>query len=423
MSRAGVPASVSGFLAGTEGFANAISYATASLANLNDSLGSIIPIGAAIDAIIPLLTGLGGAVAPVVGGLSTMLAPLGAVTAAVGGQAQAIQDMITQSRVFVQALNPAVIELFDYTVRNLMATIGSGLLPIFTVFTGVIEQISGVIAPVFAQLAPMVEMVATAMGGALLTEIKAVVQLFDIFKPIIQALVAVFVIAEAGFKGLITAMMVVLAPLQIVGELISSILTPALEILNTILGVFDQLIEVVQIFIKTIVDVVVASIVGLFGGGDLRNAINGFIDAVKNMVREMIKFVALLGSLAFGSSFITRLLQGFQPQEYPQAAAQGVNITDLQSIGRQLAQASVLAGAGSRTETSEDYLRQIRSDLQALRDFDRNAVFEEMARIFVRAFADASNRTINSAASTIGAGVAFGPLGLLARAAGGFGRS
>lgn len=410
MSRAGVPASVSGFGGVASTFIDQIEQIRSSLGLFNNAVSTISaafnPLQQQAAAAATQLGQFGafaGAVGPQVqqqlvtasgyvqSGLATLFAgaqtyvtgPLSAFGSAVTSQIEAIGQVINQSRAFVEALNPAVVMQFDYVMRNLQATIGTALVPIFTVFTDIISQVSGQILPVMQQLTPIIKLLSETIGGILVTEIKILVQVFDILKPIIDTLVTVFVVIETVLKVLFTALMVLLAPLQILAKVISYIIDPFLQLFNALSGVINDFMTVIQVFIKTFIDILSS----MFGSS--RGAFNGLVDAVRQAIRAFVEFSARIGILFFGNDFIQRLLANFSPRGAT-AAPQGVGISSFADIARRLNETAFIAGGGQQ-DTTESLLRDIREDLSGLANLSSQQIWDDFADKIGKAVARALN--------------------------------
>lgn len=358
----GLPANVAGF---AEGLGNSLSELRNVITGITSSLAASSPAG-------------------VLSGLKDVGSALAGNFTAIAG---VTQDLITQSTAFVAALNPAVIQLFNYTLSNLMATIGTGLLPVFTVFTGVIEKISGILQPIFTQLAPIIQAIAETLGGVWLTALRSIVQLFDIFKPVLEVLIGIWQVAEVIFQSLYAAINIILSPLQILARIISAILAPFFEAFQSLIRVFNDVITVLQVFIKVAVDSIVAMVTAIFGGADLKSALDNLVSGIKGIVKEIIRIAAQLGSLIYGPEFIERLIRGLGPQPHALAAPQGIHISSFEDIAKKLEQASVIAGSGSTAQSSEEFLKEIRDMLSSIRDTD--GLFQDLADKIGRAVVNA----------------------------------
>src|SRR5215471_1640654 len=104
--------------------------------------------------------------------LTSMAFSFDVVTAAL----QSFMGALGQIGKVVAAFNPFVVEQFNLALEGISATIGAALEPVMQAALDVARQVNDVIAPLMADLAPLIEEVADQFARALLPVIQALVE-------------------------------------------------------------------------------------------------------------------------------------------------------------------------------------------------------------------------------------------------------
>jgi hypothetical protein len=103
-----------------------------------------------------------------------MVAPVALAVGAVTDVVKSLTALPGAVRGFVDALNPAVGERFDYALRGLNATIGFGLEPILLTATRIVEEFSGALSEGMDALREPIAKVASVFQTALRPALEAV---------------------------------------------------------------------------------------------------------------------------------------------------------------------------------------------------------------------------------------------------------
>ncbi len=178
-------------------------------------------------------------------------------------------------------------------------------------------------------------------------------------------------LAATALQVLFGVLQILLAPLQALMDALQPILTE-------MTGALRDFTTVLQAGIKTLVQTLGPAFAALFGSAvdGARDGMRNFVDALKEGIRAIIGFAARIALMFGGREFIDRLLQNLERPAGQIAAPQNVGIKSFEQIAKDLAVASVAAGAGQQ-ERDVDFLRQIQDDLRDIRN-NAGRGFEEI---------------------------------------------
>jgi hypothetical protein len=255
------------------------------------------------------------------GGAFAALSGLSAGATAAAGALLALPDMI---KGFVEAFNPYLVEQFNVAMSNISATIGSALEPAMMVFLDVARQANDIIAPLFEQLRPVIEGVASEFASRLMPVLKLLVE-------VAMALVPVFQIVNEAMR-----------PLQA--------LLPAMA---------------------NILRLVVAGLVGLFESfgnvlSPIKDVSDRLVKAIKEATKGLIIFAAQFAQFLGLNKVVESIQKAFAPVKAGAgkvAAPKDVAITDMGAILRE-ATAAAFTAQGTAQKGVEDWLGDISGDLK-----------------------------------------------------------
>jgi hypothetical protein len=346
------------------------------------------PLAAALEALVPQL-------APLAEAFATLTASL--------------QRAVGQMERFAEALSPATIAVFERTVRNLEATLGQAVVPVFQVLASTVERFAGIISPLAAQLAPIFEQVALAFSGPLLNLARVFSEAFQGLQPAFQAFgqligstvkavapwfeVLVNALAQpiAMLGALAEVMSVLLVPTRVFGEVFSVLtgavsfafqtlslallpLTMVVEAISEAMGEMHDITRATQLVFAAMYDTlkeVVVAALAPFGSG-LRSATDMIKQAFVTAAQQIILFSARVAA-AFGAmGYIDALIKKINAEGREVglvAAPQNVQIQDVAGIARSMAIAAFAAGPTGGDKNEKDYLRDI---LPILQDIQKN---------------------------------------------------
>jgi hypothetical protein len=244
--------------------------------------------------------------------------------------ALAIGGVILVAKVFTEALSPGVVLLFNAALRDLMATVGVALLPVIQVATDAFRQIAAILLPVMEQLAPIVRTLVQSIADRFIPEIQLFAQIITTLIPIFNALAGLTQIFAIGAR------------------VVTSILAGVVEGLR-------------------------AFFTALFPGFDLGAEIKNIVDGFKTLAHYILLVIGSLAALFGLTNFLNGLIKGLEGGERKSAvglaAPQNAAIKGLADIGKDLALAAAVAGAGGEgPKSQEDYLKEAIEELKKIRD-------------------------------------------------------
>lgn len=259
------------------------------------------------------------------------------LTSAVMGPLQGLASAVAP---FVEALNPALMGLFNQALRDLMATFGVAFAPIISHVAALFNELSATLEPAMRALSPIMDNLASIMEGTLVPVIGIAVDAFVALAPILQ--------------------------------FASSVMASWAETLRVTMTVWRSVFQ-------TLFDV----LKGLFGGVDLKGAADGIRDVLHKLTGYFVQFAAYLAKSLGQLGFIDHLIKNLQDLEGRRpgikAAPQNVHITGLEQIGKDLAVAAFASqGAGGERKKSEaEYLEELVKTLNAIKG-EKSKTWEEL---------------------------------------------
>lgn len=227
--------------------------------------------------------GAGAAAGAAVGG--ALVLGIEALGSAVTGSISAFTDLSKAVIGFVGAFNPGLVELFNMTVKDLMAVIGSGLQPILMAFTNVARYAADALLPVMQKLAPVFEQLSIAVVSFFGPIIDAMVQVINESLPALQALADIVseiagLLGEAIGEILAEIYPVVIEFATALAELIRELLPSVLALIKLFYAFEKPLLMLITYFVKFVsfmasfldplarfIDFLSKGINALFGGG------------------------------------------------------------------------------------------------------------------------------------------------------------
>lgn len=363
---------------------------TSALSSLASRIAGMIPKGAARK-----VGAIGKAIGNVVGGAKKAGGAVlgGAATVAKGGAAAAsgtvgmvieagkmavdmvmapirqFQQAAGTVTGFVQALNPAAVEVFGQAMRDLTATIGVALEPVLKVMTGVVREFSATLYPIMQQLRPILAQIAQTIAGTLSVAINA-------FGSILQTLMPAF-------------------------QFVADVMRASAPMLQAAIAVFSGLIS---------------GIAGLFSG-PTKSAMEGFRTAVREMAGAILLATTATLSYVASQKFTNDFVKGMKAALLGEgvekksavglAAAQNATMGGLPDFIRAQMQKSLLAGPDgvkSKDEQDKEYWEQLFKTLEGMasdqKDIFDAAVDKVLVKIGVQSVAP-----FTAAAQAIGAAI------------------
>ena len=294
-------------------------------------------------------------------GVAGFAAAAGAVTAglaaAVGAVVAALEKFVAQVAGFVEALSPGTMIAFNTALKDLRATIGVAFQPIFEVLTGAFRQIAGIILPVMEQLRPVVQSLAQTYLANLIVWVKSLAAALEALNPVFQVFAVLVELVGAVFRLLYTALRPVLQAIGFLFQILQAVLSPVLvglQVFSALLDGLGEVLDVVAVIGKTVAQMLAEFVASLFGGQDLKSAIDGIRAAVKGVIEALLLFVVGLAKLLGFNKFVDRLLDNLSPKAGATAAATSPALKSFEQLARDIATSAFAATGGGADEKKTD---------------------------------------------------------------------
>lgn len=333
------------------------------------------------------------------------------ITGVVGGAIDAFKALTSQVMGFVEAFAPAVVEVFNQSLRDLTAVVGMALEPVMKVATSVVKDFSATLLPLMRDLRPVIEQVAAT------------------FKEVSAVAINVF---ATNFKAILPVI-----------QLMADGLNAISPILQTVGAAFAGLVQATSYVIKGVLS-------GL--GVDTKDMMGGLRTALEELSRYVLMASAAFLKLihgGLGDSFIKGVkdamgLDKLKRKDAPPAdgmepvrdaggvakedatgmgAMRNASFANFADFGKQVAlAASVAAGSGEDApKTSEEWLKKISDSLDGIADMKSGELWDklkdkikEAVEAGVRAAADVTTHSIKEGGERV-LGATSGAGGLGAR--------
>lgn len=157
---------------------------------------------------------------------------------------------------FVQHIDPGSVMMMDYAFKDLAATIGVALQPVFEALVPIVEKFADVLAnidfdPIIVPLVELINKLADAFFQVLDACQPLIAVLIDVLGKAIEALIPLVEPLAEAFVKIAEA----LTPLvELLGEALVGVLQILASVISTIVEAFQWLIETIQDFVNFIID-------------------------------------------------------------------------------------------------------------------------------------------------------------------------
>lgn len=316
-----------------------------------------------------------------------------------------IQHFVSSVKGYAAALSPTTAQWFDTSLRNLNATLGQAVLPIFSLLATTIERFSGVISPMAQALAPVFANLTAAFSTAGLAIARTFAGLAEGLAPIIGVLASSFTMAlqtvtpwlqfvassfsqlaavigilQGVFSLLMSPVMLVM---QLFGELASVAMMPVtfafqtlslvllpvqmlFEALSEVMTSFHDITRVIQIVFDSLYQTIKDVVVALMAQASAFLGFRSIIDAVKKAFADVAVAVALFTvklAMAFGQlAFVDKMIEGLKREGKETgalAAPTNSAIKDFEQIAKDMAVAAFVSGPGGPAVSDSDVMKRI----------------------------------------------------------------
>lgn len=283
---------------------------------------------------------------------------------------ESIEKVVATSEKFVQALNPGIIIVFNQALRDLQATIGQALVPLFEVLANTIREVSAIISPAMLALAPIFRQLAEIASKLIVAFATLFADRLQALVPILQILTDVFSVVVSVIRVLIAIFDIFTSILSPLIALISGSLSPALQFLSTAAEGIARIMETIAIIIKAFADALVVMINELTGILDIKDVINDMKDGINNVVRSLVLFAARLAASFGMTTVVDNLIKAFDKKAPGASAApQNIQLQSFESITDDITKGAFGAqgGGGSKDEKDEAFKAELLGLLKEIR--------------------------------------------------------
>lgn len=279
----------------------------------------------AVQPMLDTFSGMGSALAPVIGGLLGALGPLlqqvpilgkaftgltGPVGILIGAfiamwqQSEGLRNAIgtifeTLMGTFQQLL-PVLLPVFEQlgeVINTVAGVLGDVLGAALMAVVPLIEPLMGIVQTLLQAIMPLLPIIGTfaeLLGGILVTALTALTPLFEFVGEILTMLQPIIMMVADVIAQLLQALMPLLEPL---GQLIGAVLPPLIELFMAVLGPIMELVGTIigalMPVIQGLVDMLsglINFVVGVFTGNweqawnGIQQFFGGFVDAIAGLV-------------------------------------------------------------------------------------------------------------------------------------------
>ena len=293
--------------------------------------------------------------------------------AGVAGQVVgALQQVVATTQGWVAALAPNIVQAFNQAMRDLQATLGTAFTGIFTQGIGFLKQLAAQIAPVLAQLKPVVDQLVSTALGNLTAIVRAVVPLLAGLLPVLRALATIGEAVGAVLRPVVAliggTLYAAMAPLVALFDVLNAVLGPFVRIGA---AVFSGLATVIQAWVdvfQVAIETMTAALAGLLGVGDVKDVIKQVNEAFLRLRNAVVLSAARLALLAGNTEYVRKLIEKYGA--VGAVAAGATSIKALEQIGKDLAQASVnavAAGGEGETDVNKELVNELKRASEGIR--------------------------------------------------------
>lgn len=290
----------------------------------------------------------------------------------INGFTVALERATSVTEHWVQLLNPGLIEQVNRAFADLQATAGTAFTGLFSEAIGFFRTLAGYVAPLFAQLKPIVDELAGTVFKALAAQVQTLLPIFEALLPVLRVITQLFdflAVAARLFTSVVALGVQIMA--EFVGFLATAITTalaPVFDVLKASLEGVSNVVRTVGIVLSALFEVLNASLQVLIGW-ELSDLVKEINDAFKELIKAIILTavkIAYLIDQTLGDKLSAAILKRLTPGPGATAAG-GTAIKNLESIGKDFALAAVNAAKGGASAT-ETWQKEVAAILKDIRD-------------------------------------------------------
>jgi hypothetical protein len=244
---------------------------------------------------------MGGAMGGFLGGLTGKIgAVIDTVVGAFGTFFSTLMKAAAVVNTFVAAFNPALVQMFTLTIKDLMAVIGAGLQPITSALTLVFRALADSLVPIMAKLQPAFEKLGEAVIQFLVPIFSAMAEVLGGLTPSLNEFAAVVAKVAGQVGGMIGEVIKGLEPIiQIAIDVMNPLISfigDLIEAITPVMTAFNIVARVLGTFVGLIMDYVGPALSILGAGlrliGDGIGYIVGLFDMLATGIENFMDILA-----------------------------------------------------------------------------------------------------------------------------------
>lgn len=317
------------------------------------------------------LSGLAG-LAQAIGakGLSSQLGAMSSSITSVTGLFTGLEHSVVP---LVQAYQPSAVLQFNQAIYDATAVMGSAVVPVLDVLTGIMRDFGDSLLPLVTNLAPSIEIVTDLFGGLASRFTSVFSSLVATITPLGDAFVGMLVALEPLANAFINFEEMLLGGVSV----ILASLTPVFEGLNYALTALmapvvamSEPMRAMGVLFQGLAEGLRVALSGFLPIGKLQDSISDFRTSMGILARNALVAAAALAKFFGNQSILSGMINALggnvnKGESTGFGAAQNAQVTDIMAFSRQMATAAATA-SGAAGKSAEDTWRD--ETLAALMD-------------------------------------------------------
>jgi predicted PurR-regulated permease PerM len=289
---------------------------------------------------------------------------------------ESFNNLVSVSRQYVQAINPALMEQLNYVNRDLTAVIGTALIPIVKEATQVYRTAADSLLEPMQKLRPIIADFSSAIGNMIDSLSSSSAYILSGLMPTLQMFADVGKLVGVTLEVVIRAfggLMAILNPfINVLSSVVSTLLKPfqfLADVINDVVKAF----EVIAVGIGQAFNAIFNSIGGMFSG--VGGTISNFGEALRKINQVIMSFFVVLTAMILRLMGITSAIDAMTKQVGGQEGvstgyqAAQASVTGIDSFNQSLLQKAFTAmPVGPEAKQEENYLEGIMGILSGMKD-------------------------------------------------------
>jgi len=323
----------------------------------------------------------GGGLGSAVGGAASMLGKVAAIAGVAGAALGVFVVGINMAeREFqkivglVKLFNPGVVQMFQFALDNLGATIGRAFVPVVQAATGVVREWTAALAPVIQRLTPIMQEFSGIIGNLVANAARALGQVLQSMVPLVRQWLQSFQLLLQVGEPLRAQVAIFIRGIAIIGQVlyemsglgvIVRVLTRVFEAFSKIMDVVSAAFDIFEVVITTLVDSFAAMLQSIL---PLQSIMDTLSRAVQFAIRNLYVFSIMLAKLLGLDGVADALIRSVEDKtKKGDTAAQSPQIKSLDQLSKDLALAAAsAAGAAGKggVNSQQEFWKQTLEEMR-----------------------------------------------------------